>query len=76
MESRSVNEYAAEFLRLNRFAPYMVAEEEKRASKFPGPKYEYTNASHTPTIEDIFSGPHHNTRYRAGIREEQELDAE
>jgi len=32
--SRSVDEYAAEFLRLSRFAPYMVADEEKRASRF------------------------------------------
>ena len=30
----SVDEYAAEFLRLSRFAPYMVADEEKRASRF------------------------------------------
>jgi len=32
--SRSVDEYAAEFLRLSRFAPYMVTDEEKRASRF------------------------------------------
>ena len=32
--NRSVDEYAAEFLRLSRFAPYMVADEEKRASRF------------------------------------------
>ena len=32
--NRSVNEYAAEFLRLSQFAPYMVTDEEKRASKF------------------------------------------
>jgi len=31
---RSVDEYAAEFLRLSRFAPYMVTDEEKRASRF------------------------------------------
>ena len=29
-----MDEYAAEFLRLSRFAPYMVADEEKRASRF------------------------------------------
>jgi len=29
-----VDEYAAEFLRLSRFAPYMVTDEEKRASRF------------------------------------------
>jgi len=29
-----VDEYAAEFLRLSQFAPYMVADEEKRASRF------------------------------------------
>ena len=32
--SKSVDEYAAEFLRLSRFAPYMVTDEEKRASRF------------------------------------------
>ena len=32
--NRSVNEYATEFLRLSRLAPYMVADEEKRASRF------------------------------------------
>ena len=32
--NQSVDEYAAEFLRLSRFAPYMVANEEKRASRF------------------------------------------
>jgi len=32
--NRSVDEYAAEFLRLSRFAPYMVSDEEKRASRF------------------------------------------
>jgi len=32
--NRSVDEYAAEFLRLSRFAPYMVTDEEKRASRF------------------------------------------
>ena len=32
--NRSVDEYAAEFLRLSRFAPYMVSDEEKRASIF------------------------------------------
>ena len=32
--NRSVDEYAAEFLRLSRFASYMVTDEEKRASKF------------------------------------------
>ena len=32
--NRSVDEYVAEFLRLSRFAPYMVADEEKRASRF------------------------------------------
>ena len=31
---RSVDEYAAEFLRLSQFAPYMVTDEEKQASKF------------------------------------------
>ena len=30
--SRSIDEYAAEFLRLSRFAPYMVAEEEDRVT--------------------------------------------
>jgi len=29
-----VDEYAAEFLRLSRFAPYIVTNEEKRASRF------------------------------------------
>jgi len=29
-----VDKYAAEFLRLSRFAPYMVTDEEKRASRF------------------------------------------
>jgi len=32
--SKTVDEYAAEFLRLSRFAPYMVTDEEKRASRF------------------------------------------
>ena len=32
--NRSVDEYAVEFLRLSRFAPYMVVDEEKRASSF------------------------------------------
>ena len=32
--NRSVNEYATEFLRLNRFSPYMMTDEEKRASRF------------------------------------------
>jgi hypothetical protein len=32
--NKSVDEYAAEFLRLSRFAPYMVAKEENRASRF------------------------------------------
>ena len=32
--NRSVDEYAAEFLRLSRFAPYMIADEEKRAARF------------------------------------------
>jgi len=32
--NKSVDEYAAEFLRLSRFAPYMVTDEEKRASRF------------------------------------------
>ena len=32
--SRSIDEYAAKFLRLSRFAPYMVAEEEDRANRF------------------------------------------
>ena len=32
--NRSVDEYAAEFLRLSRFAPYMVSDEEKQASRF------------------------------------------
>ena len=32
--NRSVDEYADEFLRLSRFAPYMVADKEKRASRF------------------------------------------
>ena len=29
-----MDEYAAEFFRLSRFAPYMVTDEEKRASRF------------------------------------------
>ena len=29
-----MDEFAAEFLRLSRFAPYMVADEEKRATRF------------------------------------------
>ena len=33
-ESHSIDEYAAEFLRLSRFAPYMVADEEDRANRF------------------------------------------
>jgi len=32
--NRSVDEYVAEFLRLSRFAPYMIADEKKRASRF------------------------------------------
>ena len=32
--NRSMNEYAAELLRLSKFAPYMVTNEEKRASEF------------------------------------------
>ena len=32
--NQSVDEYTTEFLRLNRFAPYMVTNEEKRASRF------------------------------------------
>ena len=32
--NRSVDEYVAEFLRLSRFAPYMVADEEKRLADF------------------------------------------
>jgi len=32
--NKSVDEYAADFLRLSRFAPYMVTDEEKRASRF------------------------------------------
>ena len=31
---QTVDEYAAEFLRLSRFAPYMVANEENRARRF------------------------------------------
>ena len=31
---KSMNEYAAEFLRLSRFALYMVTDEEKRADRF------------------------------------------
>jgi len=30
--NRSVDEYAAEFLRLSRFAPYMMSDEEKQVS--------------------------------------------
>ena len=33
-QNQSVDEYVAKFLRLSRFAPYMVADEEKRASRF------------------------------------------
>ena len=32
--NRSVDEYAAEFLRLSRFAPYIVSDEGKQASRF------------------------------------------
>jgi len=32
--SQTVNEYTTEFLRLSRFAPYMVAEDEDRANRF------------------------------------------
>ena len=32
--NQSIDKYAAEFLRLSRFAPYMMSEEEKRASRF------------------------------------------
>ena len=32
--SRMADEYASEFLRLSRFAPYMVANEEDRANRF------------------------------------------
>jgi len=32
--NRFVDEYAAEFLRLNHFAPYMVTDKEKQASRF------------------------------------------
>ena len=32
--NKSVDQYAAEFLRLSHFAPYMVADEEDRASRF------------------------------------------
>ena len=32
--SRNIDEYAAKFLRLSRFAPYMVAEEEDLANQF------------------------------------------
>jgi len=32
--NKSVDEYAADFLRLSRFAPYMVTDEEKRANRF------------------------------------------
>jgi len=31
---RSVDEYVVEFLRLSQFAPYLVDDEENRASKF------------------------------------------
>ena len=31
---KSVDEYAIEFLRLSRFAPYMISDEEKRAKNF------------------------------------------
>ena len=31
---RSVDEYAVEFLRLRRFAPYMISNEEKQAERF------------------------------------------
>ena len=33
-KDRTVNEYAAEFLRLRRFAPYIVTNEENRANRF------------------------------------------
>ena len=33
-QNQFVNEYAVEFLRLSRFAPYMVTDEEKWASRF------------------------------------------
>ena len=32
--SKSIDEHAVEFLRLSRFAQYMVEDEEKRASRF------------------------------------------
>jgi len=32
--SRTVNEYAAEFLSLSRFAPYMVGKDENQANRF------------------------------------------
>ena len=33
-ENRSVDEYALDFLRLSRFAPYTLTDEEKRAERF------------------------------------------
>ena len=33
-KDRIIDEYAAEFLRLSRFVPYKVADEENRASRF------------------------------------------
>ena len=32
-KDRTIDEYVAEFLRLNRFAPYMVVDEENQASR-------------------------------------------
>ena len=32
--TRSVDEYAADFLRLSQFAPYMATDEEKQAERF------------------------------------------
>ena len=32
-KDRTIDEYVAEFLRLNRFAPYMMVDEENRASR-------------------------------------------
>jgi len=44
--NKSVDEYAAKFLRLSRFAQYMIVDEEK---------------SLCPTTENIFPSPHHSS---------------
>jgi len=66
-----VDEYTAEFLRLSRFAPYMVADEENRASTLARPENEDPDISYTPTAQDVFSGSHHRSRSRTGTGEKE-----